>query len=87
MDLNQEILDIEIWFVIYPEEELPLVTKKTISTKQELKEELEKILQDLIRMGASLVSYRLGYQGISEPVRDLREIRYWWEQKHINLTI
>ena len=37
-------------------------------------------LATLIRMGASLVSYQLGYQDIANPVRDIQEIRSWWEQ-------
>jgi DNA-binding IclR family transcriptional regulator len=37
-------------------------------------------LAELIRMGAILISYRLGYQGEAKPVHDVQEIRSWWEQ-------
>lgn len=39
-----------------------------------------KRLSTLLRMGSSLVSYRLGYQDMNNPVRDIEEIRSWWEQ-------
>ena len=37
----------------------------------------------LIKMGASLISYRLGYQDIVTPVHDLEEILSWWEQNQL----
>jgi DNA-binding IclR family transcriptional regulator len=33
----------------------------------------------LIKMGASLISYRLGYQDERSAVRSLEDIRTWWE--------
>jgi DNA-binding IclR family transcriptional regulator len=39
----------------------------------------------LVKMGASLISYRLGYQDTVNPVRDLEEIRSWWEQNQVAL--
>jgi len=43
-------------------------------------------LATLIRMGASLISYRLGYHGMVNPVRDIQEIRSWWEQNKPSST-
>lgn len=37
-------------------------------------------LATLIRMGASLISYRLGYNDTVNPIRDIQEIRVWWQQ-------
>ncbi len=37
----------------------------------------------LVRMGVSLVSYRLGYHDKAHPVRDLEEIRTWWSQNEL----
>jgi len=122
---------------LYPEEKLRVITKKTIATKTELKQELERIretgvsfdregiydgvegigsvmhdasgkavagmsisvpvfrleqigherlLAILIRLGTSLVSYRLGYQDKNTPVRDVQEIRSWWQQDRLDLT-
>lgn len=34
----------------------------------------------LIKMGANLISYRLGYENIVNPVRNIREITFWWER-------
>ncbi|HEY82666.1 MAG TPA: IclR family transcriptional regulator [Dehalococcoidia bacterium] len=39
----------------------------------------------LVKMGASLISYRLGYQDTVNPVRDIEEIRSWWEQNQVAL--
>ncbi len=38
----------------------------------------------LIKMGASLISYRLGYQDEVTPVHSLEEIIAWWEQNQVN---
>jgi len=38
-------------------------------------------LATLIRMGASFISYRLGYQDRENPVRDIEDIRSWWSKK------
>lgn len=43
-------------------------------------------LATLVRMGSSLISYRLGYQHTASPVRDIQEIRDWWEQKQPDLA-
>ena len=40
----------------------------------------------LVRMGASLISYRLGYRDKAHPVRDLKDIRLWWEQNRLAIT-
>jgi IclR family KDG regulon transcriptional repressor len=34
----------------------------------------------LVKLGASLISYRLGYQDGSNPVHNIEEIRTWWQQ-------
>jgi len=34
----------------------------------------------LVKLGASLISYRLGYQDEGNPVRNIEEIRNWWRQ-------
>jgi len=44
-----------------------------------------KRLEMLVRLGTSLVSYRLGYQGKDYIVRDIEEIRLWWEQNKSGL--
>lgn len=115
---------------LYPEERLRPVTKKTISTKSELRLELQQIRRDgisidregstegiigigsiirnasgktvagmsiavpvfridesklqriiiLVKLGCSLVSYRLGYKDMVNPVRDVGELVNWWKQ-------
>jgi len=37
-------------------------------------------LATLIRLGARLASYRLGYKDPTHPVYDIEQIRSWWEQ-------
>ena len=39
-----------------------------------------KRLVTLARLGASLISYRLGYRDLANPVYDIQQIRSWWEQ-------
>ena len=51
----------------------------TYSFNEERKQRLAK----LIKMGASLISYRLGYRDTDNPVRDTEEIRSWWEQNQV----
>ena len=34
----------------------------------------------LVKLGASLISFRLGYQDEGNPIRDVEEIRAWWQQ-------
>ena len=41
-------------------------------------------LVTLVKMGCSLISYRLGYADVAEPVRDIGEIRSWFEQNYLN---
>jgi DNA-binding IclR family transcriptional regulator len=38
------------------------------------------ILTKLIKLGASLVSYRLGYRDPNNQVHDVRDLYTWWEQ-------
>ena len=40
-----------------------------------------ELIAKLVRLGTSLISYRLGYQDTVNPVRDIQEIRFWWKQK------
>ncbi len=44
------------------------------------KQARRKQLATIVRLGASLVSYRLGYQDAVNPARSIEEIRAWWEQ-------
>lgn len=39
---------------------------------------LSRRLPKLVRMGASLVSYTLGYEGEENPVLTIEEIEHWW---------
>lgn len=39
-------------------------------------------LSQLVKLGSSLISYRLGYRDIVYPVHNVQEIRDWWEQKY-----
>jgi len=130
-----ELTDAEI-DSLYPEEKLRPLTKKTTSTKTELKIELEKIrktgistnkegswdgvegigsvirnaagkagaalsiaapvfrmnqakrkqLATLIKLGASLISYRLGYHDMDNDIHDVQEIRSWWEHNQLDLA-
>lgn len=41
-------------------------------------------LATLVKMGAKLVSYRLGYQDVDNPIRDIEEIRSWWKQNQLD---
>ena len=43
-------------------------------------------LATLIRMGAKLISYRLGYNDAVNSIRDIQEIRSWWEQNKPSST-
>ena len=126
-ELTEEELD-----NLYPEEKLLPQTKKSITTKTELKLKLDEVrktgvsvsieegyeecvgiassircassggkavagmsitipaykfnqdsherLAILVKLGSSLISYRLGYQDMVNQVRDIEEIRSWWEQ-------
>jgi len=38
-------------------------------------------LSTLVRMGANLISLRLGYNNANNLVRDVQDIRSWWEQE------
>ena len=44
-------------------------------------------LATLIRMGTSLVSYRLGYQDSVNPINSTREIISWWKKNQSDLKI
>ncbi len=128
--LLSELTEVEL-DKLYPDEALKPLTKKTITTKTELKRELEQIrktsvafnrgeafdgaegvaspmrnasgqiiaamtiavpsvrLNDdkrerfatLIRLGAGLVNYKLGYQNTVKPVCNIEEIRDWWQKR------
>lgn len=115
---------------LYPVEELPQITTKTIRSKMELKKELEQIRRDgisvdnegtvewimgiatlirnasgkavaaisiaaplirvddtkraiytsLVKQGASLISYLLGYRDQDNPIKNLQEIVSWCER-------
>ena len=38
-----------------------------------------KKLTTIVRLGTSLMSYQLGYRGAVNPVRNIEEIRAWWQ--------
>lgn len=42
---------------------------------------------NLVKLGASLASYWLGYQDTANPVRDIEEIRSWWEQNQTDSAL
>jgi len=42
-------------------------------------------LATLVKFGASLISYRLGYQDLVCSIRDIQELRSWWEQHPPNV--
>lgn len=43
-----------------------------------------KRLTTLVRLGVSLIGYRLGYQDTQYPVRDIKEIYSWWKQNQLD---
>jgi len=43
-------------------------------------------LTTLVRMGASLVNYRLGYKDSHNPIHDVEEIRSWWDENKARLA-
>lgn len=45
-----------------------------------------KQLATLIKLGASLISYRLGYQDTDNHIHDVQQIRSWWEQNQLDLV-
>jgi len=42
-------------------------------------------LGETMKLGASLASYRLGYQGVVNPVRDIEEIKSYWAKYELDL--
>jgi len=40
----------------------------------------------VIKLGANLISYGLGFKNKDNSVHDFEEIRYWWQQNQVNLT-
>jgi DNA-binding IclR family transcriptional regulator len=44
----------------------------------------EKRLATLLKLGSSLISYRLGYVDIANPVHNMREIISWWEKNALD---
>lgn len=45
-----------------------------------------KQLGTLIKSGASLISYRLGYNDTDNHIHDVQQIRSWWEQNQLDLV-
>ncbi len=130
-ELSEDELD-----KLYPKENLNPITENTITTKTELKLELEKVrktgvafskeenyvgvwaiaalirsadskpiaalsvdlptfrinqeiidrLTTLVRMGGSLISFRLGYITPDNQVRDIEDIRSWWLEQPSDST-
>lgn len=52
-----------------------------------LNQSVRERLATLIKLGSDLISYRLGYQDMDNPVRDLQEIRYWWEENQSDSAV
>ena len=128
-ELNNNELD-----KLYPEEILRPVTRKTVSNKTELKDDLKRIkkhgisydwegsyegilgvaalirdnsshavaglsitlpiirtdhvynkrIGKLIKMAASLISYRIGYKYTTNPIRNVQEIATWWNGNKVD---
>ncbi len=116
---------------LYPKEKLQPVTKKTITSKTELKRVLEQVrktgvafdresgrigvegiasvardakgraiaalcismpifranqakrtrMAKLVKMGAELISSKLGYQNVNTAISEIQDIRSWWEKQ------
>jgi len=45
-----------------------------------------KQLATLIKSGASLISYRLGYHDMDNDIHDVQQIHSWWEQNQLDLV-
>ena len=45
-----------------------------------------KQLATLIKLGTSLISYRLGYQDTDNDIHDVQQLRYWWEHNQLDLA-
>lgn len=43
-------------------------------------------LANIVYMGAKLISYRLGHQDPMNNIRDINDIRNWWEQTSLDLA-
>jgi len=119
--------------MLYPNENLRVLTSKTVATKSLLKQQLKEArragvaidrgggyegiagiatvirgpsgmalaaisislplirledskvenLATLVRLGARLISYRLGYQDRQNPVKSIEEIRSWWMENRL----
>ncbi|MFC1904108.1 IclR family transcriptional regulator, partial [Chloroflexota bacterium] len=39
----------------------------------------------LVKLGAGLISYRLGYRGLSNPVTNLEDIFSWWDKNGVEI--
>ena len=52
--------------------------------RPKLSQTYRDLIAQLVKMAASLISYRLGYQNESNPIRSTEEIRSWWEQNKAN---
>lgn len=42
------------------------------------------LLTTVVRMGSSLISFRIGYQDADNPIHSFEEIRSWWEQNKMS---
>lgn len=45
-----------------------------------------KQLATLIKSGASLISYRLGYQDMDNDIHNVQQLRSWWEHNQLDLA-
>lgn len=55
--------------------------------KNRMNPKKHELFTSLIKMSASLTSYRLGYKDMVNPVSSIEEIRSWWTQNTLNMPI
>lgn len=55
--------------------------------KNRVNPKTHELFTSLIKMGASLTSYRLGYRDIVNPISSIEEIHSWWTQNALNMLI
>lgn len=49
-----------------------------------MNEEKRKRFASLVKIGAGLISYRLGYQDKAQPVHQVEDLYIWWQQNQYN---
>ena len=59
----------------------------TALPKNRLNPKKHELFTSLIKMGASLISYRLGYKDTVNPVSSIEEISSWWTQNTVKIPV